>query len=36
LKMGYASAVAWLLFLLTLAITAVILGTSRRWVTYDS
>jgi multiple sugar transport system permease protein len=36
LKMGYASAVAWVLFVVTLVITAVILGTSRWWVTYDS
>jgi len=32
LKMGYASAMAWVLFLITLAITAVILLSSRRWV----
>lgn len=34
LKMGYASAMAWVLFLVTLAITAVILLTSKRWVHY--
>ncbi|MBN9605664.1 MAG: sugar ABC transporter permease [Actinomycetales bacterium] len=32
LKMGYASAMAWILFLLTLAVTLVILIGSRRWV----
>ncbi|MBO9577215.1 MAG: sugar ABC transporter permease [Microbacteriaceae bacterium] len=32
LKMGYASAMAWVLFLITLAITIVILVSSRRWV----
>lgn len=36
LKMGYASAMAWILFLLTLAVTAVLLITSRRWVHYGS
>ena len=32
LKMGYASAMAWVLFLITLGITLVILVSSRRWV----
>jgi len=32
LKMGYASAMAWVLFLITLLITLVILISSRRWV----
>ncbi|MEU7001894.1 sugar ABC transporter permease [Nonomuraea sp. NPDC046570] len=36
LKMGYASAMAWVLFLITLVITAVLLLTSRRWVHYGS
>lgn len=36
LEMGYASAMAWVLFLVTLAITLVLLKTSRRWVHYDS
>ncbi len=36
LKMGYASAMAWILFLITLAITIVILISSRRWVHYDN
>lgn len=32
LKMGYASAMAWILFLLTLAITGIVFAVSRRWV----
>ncbi|MDZ4045217.1 MAG: sugar ABC transporter permease [Rhodoglobus sp.] len=36
LKMGYASAMAWILFLITLAITIVILVSARRWVHYGS
>lgn len=36
LKMGYASAMAWTLFLVTLAITFVILLSSRRWVHYGN
>ncbi|MBZ0296033.1 MAG: sugar ABC transporter permease [Anaerolineae bacterium] len=35
LKMGYASAMAWLLFLVIVLITAVIFWTSRRWVFYS-
>jgi multiple sugar transport system permease protein len=34
LKMGYASALAWVLFLITVAITAGLMLTSRRWVHY--
>jgi multiple sugar transport system permease protein len=34
LKMGYASAMAWVLFLITMAVTAIVLVTSRRWVHY--
>jgi len=34
-RMGYASAIAWVLFLVTMAIAAVILVSSRRWVHYD-
>ncbi|WP_214326334.1 carbohydrate ABC transporter permease [Nonomuraea sediminis] len=34
LKMGYASAMAWVLFVGTMAITAVIILSSRRWVHY--
>ncbi|GAA3620542.1 sugar ABC transporter permease [Nonomuraea rosea] len=36
LKMGYASAMAWMLFLVTLIITALLLLSSRRWVHYGS
>ena len=35
LRMGYASAMAWLLFLVTLVITAVLLKGSKRWVHND-
>jgi multiple sugar transport system permease protein len=35
LKMGYASALAWVLFLITLALTAIVLRSSRRWVHYE-
>jgi multiple sugar transport system permease protein len=34
LKMGYASAMAWVLFLITLLITAIVLLTARKWVHY--
>ena len=33
-KMGYASAMAWLLFLIVLGITLIIFRTSARWVYY--
>ena len=36
LKMGYASAMAWLLFLLVMACTVIILRTSKRWVNYGN
>lgn len=36
LKMGYASAMAWVLFLVTMAITALILLNAKRWVHYGS
>jgi len=36
LKMGYASAMAWILFLITLAITALLLFSSKKWVHYGS
>jgi len=36
LKMGYASAMAWVLFLVTLVITLILLKTSKKWVHYDS
>lgn len=34
LKMGYASALAWILFIIVLLITFVLLKTSARWVYY--
>jgi len=34
-KMGYASAMAWVLFLLILIVTGVLLRTSGRWVFYQ-
>jgi multiple sugar transport system permease protein len=36
LKMGYAAAMAWVLFLVTMAITVVILLNAKRWVHYGS
>lgn len=36
LKMGYASAMAWILFALTLVVTLVIFRSARRWVFYNS
>jgi multiple sugar transport system permease protein len=36
LKMGYASALAWVLFAITMVVTAVLLLTSRRWVHYGN
>lgn len=35
LKMGYASAMAWILFVITLACTLVVFKTSARWVYYE-
>jgi len=35
LRMGYASAQALVLFMVTVAFTAIIIKTSRRWVHYD-
>lgn len=35
-QMGYASAMAWILFLIILAITALQLWLARRWVYYES
>lgn len=34
LRMGYASTLAWVLFAIVLALTLVVLRTSRRWVHY--
>lgn len=36
LKMGYASAMAWVLFFLTLIITLILLASSKKWVHYGS
>jgi len=33
--MGYASAMAWVLFLIILVCTAILIRTSRRWVFYQ-
>ncbi|PYI51033.1 carbohydrate ABC transporter permease [Paenibacillus flagellatus] len=35
LKMGYASAMAWVLFLIVITLTAVLFATQRRWVFYQ-
>jgi len=35
LKMGYASAMAWILFLIVVALTALIFSTQKRWVHYQ-
>jgi multiple sugar transport system permease protein len=35
LKMGYASALAWILFVIVLVITAIQLMVSKRWVFYE-
>jgi multiple sugar transport system permease protein len=35
LKMGYASAMAWILFLISAVVTVIILRTSDRWASYD-
>lgn len=34
-EMGYASAMAWILFVITLLLTLLIFGTVRRWVYYE-
>jgi multiple sugar transport system permease protein len=34
LRMGYASAMAWILFLIILAATLGVLASSKRWVHY--
>ena len=36
LKMGYASAMAWVLLFVTLAITLLILWSAKKWVFYDN
>lgn len=35
MRMGYASAMAWILFLIILILTIVIFGTSKKWVHYQ-
>jgi multiple sugar transport system permease protein len=35
-KMGYASALAWVLFLILLALTVLVFRTSSRWVYYEA
>jgi multiple sugar transport system permease protein len=34
-RMGYASAMAWILFLITMACTMILIRTSKRWVHYQ-
>ncbi len=34
-RMGYASAISWVLFLLVFAVTVVQMIIQKRWVTYD-
>jgi len=34
-KMGYASALSWILFLLILAVTALIFKSSKYWTHYE-
>lgn len=36
LDMGYASAMAWILFLLVMVFTALVFRTQKRWVHYDA
>ena len=36
LQMGYASAMAWILFIIILAITLIQLGLAKRWVHYET
>ncbi len=35
LRMGYASAMAWILFLIIMVLTMALLGLSKRWVYYE-
>ena len=34
-RMGYASALAWVLFIITMVCTLVLIKTSNRWVHYQ-
>ena len=36
MKMGYASAMAWVLFVIILTLTIIIFGSSKKWVHYQS
>ena len=33
-KMGYASAISWIIFIVIMLITLVLFATSKRWVFY--
>jgi multiple sugar transport system permease protein len=33
--MGYASAMAWVLFLIVITLTAILFATQKRWVFYQ-
>lgn len=35
MKMGYASAMAWILFVIILILTLIIFGTSKKWIHYQ-
>ncbi|HOJ81277.1 MAG TPA: sugar ABC transporter permease, partial [Clostridiales bacterium] len=35
-RMGYASCVAWVLFVVIMAVTLIIQSSSKRWVFYDN
>ncbi|MCS6909845.1 MAG: sugar ABC transporter permease [Anaerolineales bacterium] len=35
-NMGYAAALAWLLFVIVLMLTVILFGTARRWVYYEA
>jgi multiple sugar transport system permease protein len=35
-RMGYASALAWVLFVILLVLTALVFWTSSRWVYYEA
>jgi len=35
-RMGYASSLAWILFIIVLALTAVVFRSSSSWVYYES
>lgn len=35
-RLGYASAIAWVLFLAILIVTGVLMRLQKRWVTYEN